>query len=823
MAASKYRLSKSKKNGYAQYPKTIVEAVTWDEKKKPLAEVLEGKIDQPLDPAEVGKVPQVAQDGTVDWVVPLAGSTADSAMSGSSTNAPQNKVVKAYVDAVDGKVSELGHYAVDLHKYGSADITNGKYYYFNNPSVGNYAPVNSTALAGWGCIRVAVKKGQVAKIATLGGNNGRAYAVTDKTLKITAISPASYDSRSNPAVVSITEDGYLFVNCNQPNDDFSLEIFTDNSVLDIPGHIQEIDSLFYDETPIVGTFVSNGVIDSTGAFKQTTNTSYDIYEYSVTPGQKVRIRSQRSPVEYSGYIFAYAYDDSTPVSAIIGATNIVCEIDYDVPEGVDRICVFCNNSFAQSVNILSGEDVPEEIKDLKQKLIVTDGAVKKYTTADMYSVAGNKAYYYVLALSVGDIAPTDPIKFADSGTVWGCLKFVVHKGDRLSIETVGGNNGRAYAITDLNRKIIVVAAAGTNTIGNPFEYVVTEDGYCYVNSNSNTDANFSVIDVTTIGGLAARVEQLENEEKELIAPKISNPPIDVKKAQLRILDIGNSFSVDSTAYLSGLAAAAGLDTSDMCLYLCERGGGSFKTFYDSWHNQDVNGGVTGCHYGVSKLQGGLTQPISGDTNLERMQSCFTDCQWDMIIIHQVSTYSGDFDLWEGSTDAGYLTEMLRLIRLYQPQATIGYLMAHASFSQSNGDTQSLFAKISQSVKKMHQHFGIDFIIPTAAAIENLRDSQTLRTMYPDVSHGYSRDGHHLGYGLAQYVASATYFQCVYGKRYGVTIYGNTYRVAVSETSTYPDESIDVTNANATLAQICALLAYGQMYSINSPDNIAGTL
>lgn len=114
MAASKYRLSKSKKNGYAQYPKTIVEAVTWDEKKKPLAEVLEGKIDQPLDPAEVGKVPQVAQDGTVDWVVPLAGSTADSAMSGSSTNAPQNKVVKAYVDAVDGKVSELGHKIDDL-------------------------------------------------------------------------------------------------------------------------------------------------------------------------------------------------------------------------------------------------------------------------------------------------------------------------------------------------------------------------------------------------------------------------------------------------------------------------------------------------------------------------------------------------------------------------------------------------------------------------------------------------------------------------------------------------------------------------------------
>ena len=124
MAKSKYRLTGGKRNGFSSFPKTIVEAIMWDKKKKPLEEVLDGKIDQPLDPAYVGKVPQVAQDGTVDWVVPLAGSTADSAMSDSSTNAPQNKVVKQYVDTVDGKVTALGQeVSAYSNKFLTADDT----------------------------------------------------------------------------------------------------------------------------------------------------------------------------------------------------------------------------------------------------------------------------------------------------------------------------------------------------------------------------------------------------------------------------------------------------------------------------------------------------------------------------------------------------------------------------------------------------------------------------------------------------------------------------------------------------------------------------
>ena len=72
MGKSRYKLTGGKKNGFASFPKTLVEAIFWDKKKQPLEETLDGKIDAPNDPALAGKIPQVGQDGKIEWVDPLA-------------------------------------------------------------------------------------------------------------------------------------------------------------------------------------------------------------------------------------------------------------------------------------------------------------------------------------------------------------------------------------------------------------------------------------------------------------------------------------------------------------------------------------------------------------------------------------------------------------------------------------------------------------------------------------------------------------------------------------------------------------------------------
>ena len=725
--------------------------------------------------------------------------------------------------------------------YSVQDLSLG---YYMTPGVGqNVSPLIYNQ--GWHAMRIQVFSGQTFYLRTIGGLNGRAYAFTDENEKILEIADAN--ATINGEIVA-PQDGFLFVNyLEDVGTPFAL--LFNNITKEVEGVGQMQSKLFYKQGKVDGAFVSHGVIAQDGSFALTTNTAFDIYEYNVTPGQRLRIQTHRANGDGTGRAFAYAYYGNTPVTMIVSSVNLICDVEYVVPAGVNRICVYCNNAYPQSVILLTGDDVLHDISLLKSEVSNHESRIqtlenrgtaykRTYTSDDFYvnPTTGSKSYYYELALNVGDIAPINPFAFSDGSTNWGCVKFEVKKGHKLSISTIGGLNGRAYAITDVDRKILVIAAAGTNTINNPFEYEVTEDGFCYVNCTTNDNPNFMVEVVTSLEmivqgeeQLDKRVDALENEQSYSIAPKISNPPIDIRKGampQLRVLDIGNSFTDDSTAYLPGFVTSAGLDVSDMCLYRCIRGGGSFKSFYDSWHNQDTSGGTTDptCHYSVGKLFGGLTQSISGTTNLEKMHSCFEDCKWDLIIIHQVSTYSNQFNLWNGNTDAGYLTELIRLVRLYQPQATIGFLMPHASYQQSlNGDTASLFRGIAESVQKMRSAYGIDFIIPVASAIENLRTSQTFKTMYPNVQKGYSRDGHHLGYGLARYVANAVCFQSILGKRYGVSVYGNTYRVSVTEQSTYPNENIDVTDTNATLAQICAILAYDQMYSINSPDNIESTL
>lgn len=321
-------------------------------------------------------------------------------------------------------------------------------------------------------------------------------------------------------------------------------------------------------------------------------------------------------------------------------------------------------------------------------------------------------------------------------------------------------------------------------------------------------------------GIEKRVSKIE---REFNIPKISNPPLDIRQSalsQLRVLNIGNSFTNDaatpSPAMLNGFVQAAGLSVSDLCVYSCVRSAGSFKTFYDSWHGQDTY------DYGIVRRIGSITQPITGDTPVDKLHSCIIDAKWDLIIIQQVSTYSDDYDLWEGDTDGGYLTEMLRIIRFYQPQATIGYLMPHASFQRSaGGDTALMHSKIAESTRLLSTNYGIDFIIPVSTAIENLRSSDEFKQLYPNVTKGYSRDAHHLGLGLAQYVANASYFQCILGKRYGATVYGNSFRYTVenAQEQTFPDENISVTDDNALKAQMCALLACNDMYTITNPDGI----
>ena len=599
---------------------------------------------------------------------------------------------------------------------------------------------------------------------------------------------------------------------------------------------EDITPLLPTYEPLTGTFVMNGIILGDGSFSS--NNGFTIKSYAVEEGNVVRAQTdmgQGATLRNRAQVAAYNGDTFVEV---VSQGNIVTDITYTVPSGVNKICVYNINTASQSVDLKTGIDVTTDIPELKEESARMKGEIdslqefvgelenaSEYNRNDFYTDDDNwKSYFYFLNYNVGQYAPTEPSKspYAD---LWGCIRLPVTKGQKVLVKTIGGTNGRAYAVTDANRKILVVAPAGTDTTITPFEYEITTDGYLYVNCNPNTSTAFYVkvwkefsSTLEQVEDNTERIDELEEQVNISSVPKINNPAYNLKKQSLKIFHIGNSFMDDSTNYLPGFIEAAGINTADMCLYCGIRSGGTYKNWYDAYHGTDEQNPT------IYKKCGGINQTITSDGTIgSAFRSALRDNDWDIIIIQQNSLYSGEYKEWEGQGEGGYLQEFIRIIKLWQPDATIAFNLVHASPLQSGGGapekTQARWKGVAESCKWMVSNYGIDLIIPYGTAVENIRSS-VLNTS----SNGLTRDNHHLGHGLARYVANACYFQTIFASKFGVSVLGNSYRYTVTEqqreeAGTYASGCIDVTNENAEAAQMAAMLACCNMYEIINPDNI----
>ena len=288
----------------------------------------------------------------------------------------------------------------------------------------------------------------------------------------------------------------------------------------------------------------------------------------------------------------------------------------------------------------------------------------------------------------------------------------------------------------------------------------------------------------------------------------------LRKSELRVLDIGNSYTNGATSLLPLIAKASKADLSTMCLYKCTRGSASFKKWVDIYNDND-----TQSTYSVSKVVGGLSANVqtgkgeAGDGTLFR--DVLTDETWDIIIIHQVSTYAPYYSQWNTNSAAGYLDELISIIKKHQPNAELGFLLVHSYWSGYSGNKEhSSFDRwqlIANSVKSFCEDYGVDFVIPYGTSIQNLRAS-SLNNEYDLTS-----DGSHCGYGLAQYTAACCYYESLIAPRCGISVLGNSARVDVSnKESKYP--SVNVTDENALIAQEAAYLATKDMYHCLNPED-----
>ena len=317
---------------------------------------------------------------------------------------------------------------------------------------------------------------------------------------------------------------------------------------------------------------------------------------------------------------------------------------------------------------------------------------------------------------------------------------------------------------------------------------------------------------TEISRLKESVDELESriENASGTVPQMYNPPVNFQKADLKVLDIGNSYTQDAQTYLPQIIQASGIGT-DFSLYRAFRPNGSFKTWVDCWNDADDE------TYNVAFCAGTQIGGISGNgynNDGTLFRKALQTVKWDIILIHQVSTYSNDYSLWEGHGAGGYLQELIRLIRITNPQATIGYLMTHSYrgsyWANSEGSSLLRWKNIAEATKQLKLEYDIDFIIPYGTAVQNLRASSL------NDSYEFSEDGTHMGAGLGDYVAGCCYFESLLAPRYGVSVLGNTFRI------TNLSESVggrrNVTDETALVAQKAAILATLDMWTVSNPDN-----
>lgn len=270
---------------------------------------------------------------------------------------------------------------------------------------------------------------------------------------------------------------------------------------------------------------------------------------------------------------------------------------------------------------------------------------------------------------------------------------------------------------------------------------------------------------------------------------------------LKVLAIGNSFVDGPMAYFDAIVRASGIDRDNLCVYSAVKSSASLEYWATTCKNGD---NVT-----ITRRSGAITMPTTQAPLKELLEQ-----DWDVVTVQQVSTLSQN-----PNTLATNLSYLVNQIRKHCPNkdVVIAWQQVWSKWNGEDGMEQSLqdWEKLN-SVVKVTPNYGIDVIIPTGTAIQNARATD----LNTSLSHGLTRDGSHLGYGVGRYVAACTWFEALLAPVFGVSVVGNTAVHAITETeqsnTTY--EAVPVTDENRTLCQQCAAAAVNAPFEVSLIEN-----
>lgn len=279
-------------------------------------------------------------------------------------------------------------------------------------------------------------------------------------------------------------------------------------------------------------------------------------------------------------------------------------------------------------------------------------------------------------------------------------------------------------------------------------------------------------------------------------PYIKNAPLKKSSGTYKILAIGNSYTIDGTAYIQDLLDSAHISREEYTIYQVTATSASLEDWAQKIrNNKEVSITLAAGKELFSNRKQTFYDIISND--------------WDVIVLQQVSYNAVNYHTYNPN-----LRDILNYIKVNCQNKNIAFAwqQVHSYWTgfsnQGELKGEKRWKSIVYSTQIMKTIDGIDIIIPTGTAIENARHT-SLQTKYD-----LTRDGTHLCFGAGRYIAACVWVHSLFTPVFDISILNNDcihpikhWEEDDKQTNSFlVGSSVPVTNNNRKLCQKCAFYA-----------------
>lgn len=213
--------------------------------------------------------------------------------------------------------------------------------------------------------------------------------------------------------------------------------------------------------------------------------------------------------------------------------------------------------------------------------------------------------------------------------------------------------------------------------------------------------------------------------------------IDVNAPTIKLLAVGNSYSLDALAYAPRLLEEA-IPNANIELGIIYYGACSLQQHWDWCYNANSQY-YTFYDYNSTRRSWKATAGVS-------YKYCMDFEDWDYVSFQQASTLSVDYNTYQP-----YLDNLISRLKLDYPYRQPVWMLTHAyADGYKNAVSDNMFNSIAQAASNVISKTSINLVLPYGTAVQNARHSSV--SSYGDFGQ-LTSEGLHLQEGLPRLIAS----------------------------------------------------------------------